>query len=181
MLAILWKRLIAALTTIPSFEDWGLTVGIFAIYSAIAFTIGKVTDFLRWQKPINNWLRIWCQTLFAPALVEEMIFRVFILPHSNERITTESWLIWAGASLFLFLIYHPINALTLYKAGYPTFLNSTFLLLASLLGIACTLAYSLTGSIWSPVVVHWLVVAIWLCYLGGYQQLTESEVGDHHL
>ncbi|WP_293204846.1 MULTISPECIES: hypothetical protein [unclassified Microcoleus] len=46
-----------------------------------------------------------------------------------------------------------------------------FLLLAAVLGVACSIAYLLIGSIWPAVVIHWLGVTVWLLLLGGYRRL----------
>jgi predicted Abi (CAAX) family protease len=74
-------------------------------------------------------------------------------------------------SLTLFILYHPLNALTLYKAGNPTFFQPVFLGLSALLGLTCTIAYWLTGSLWTISLIHWVVVVIWLLYLNGYDQV----------
>jgi predicted Abi (CAAX) family protease len=68
----------------------------------------------------------------------------------------------------MFLLHHPLNALTFYQAGSPT-----FLILANLLGLACTLVYWLTGSLWPPVLIHWIVVVVWLGWLGGLERLAQ--------
>ena len=57
--------------------------------------------------------------------------RVFFLPHPLERVLLTQWLMWASISLFIFVVYHPLNALTFYKKANPTFLQPVFLLLAS--------------------------------------------------
>ena len=172
---LLWNRIVAALTTVPGLSDWGQTAGILVAYGVIALLIGSSTRFLQWNVPIKNWLQVSLQALFAPAIIEEVGFRILLLPHPSEGVSMGTWWLWGGLSLVLFLLYHPLNALTLYKAGYPTFLNSTFLVLATLLGIACTLAYGLTASLWPPVLIHWVVVVIWLCWLGGVEHLTPQE------
>jgi predicted Abi (CAAX) family protease len=37
-----------------------------------------------------------------------------------------------------------------------------FLVQVTLLGLACSLAYLVSGSIWPPVLIHWLTVVVWL-------------------
>lgn len=64
---------------------------------------------------------------------------------------------------------HPLN---IFAAGHDTiFRTPVFLLSAALLGVACTVAYLHTGSLWVPVVIHWIIVAVWLVLLGGYKKL----------
>jgi len=73
----------------------------------------------------------------------------------------------------MFVVYHPLNALSFFSQGLETFFNSAFLLLATLLGITCSIAYLQSGSLWTPVVIHWLAVVVWLLFLGGYRKLYE--------
>ncbi|NEQ55860.1 MAG: CPBP family intramembrane metalloprotease [Leptolyngbya sp. SIO3F4] len=109
--------------------------------------------------------------LFRNRSIEEIGFRVLLLPHPSEGVSVKTWYWWGCISLFLFVIYHPLNGLTIYKSAYATFSNPIFLILATLLGIACILAYRLTHSLWPSVIIHWLVVVIWLCCLGGSTRL----------
>ena len=166
-----------AITTVPSLSDWELTIGILAIYGGLALLIGLPFRFLGWTTSEKKWRQITLLALFAPAFIEEIGFRILLLPDASEKVSLENWWIWGGLSLCLFLVYHPLNALTLYKVGYPTFLNPIFLILATLLGLACTLVYLITGSLWPPVLIHWVVVVIWLCWLGGVERLAQHEGG----
>lgn len=111
-----------------------------------------------------------------PALVEELIFRLLLIPHPIE--TASSLHIYGTSliSLILFISYHPLNAWTFYRLGNPTFMDWRFLTLTGLLGGVCTIAYLATGSIWVAVIIHWLVVGIWLKFLGGAQRLATSNV-----
>ncbi|MFB2837851.1 type II CAAX prenyl endopeptidase Rce1 family protein [Floridanema evergladense] len=85
--------------------------------------------------------------------------------------TTATVWFWGSLSLVLFIIYHPMNAVTFFPAGRKTFFNPIFLLLAAVLGIVCSVVYLQSGSLWLPVIIHWLVVVVWLVFLGGYKQL----------
>ncbi len=99
------------------------------------------------------------------------IFRVLLLPNPVEKAGTIAQWGAATISLFLFVIYHPANAYTFFPAGRKVFVHPVFLFLAALLGLICTLAYLHSGSLWTPVFLHWIVVAVWLLLLGGYQKL----------
>jgi predicted Abi (CAAX) family protease len=79
--------------------------------------------------------------------------------------------VWATLSLFLFVIYHPLNALTFFSQGRETFFDPIFLCLAAGLGIICTITYYQTGSLWLPVLIHWLVVVVWLLCFDGLTKL----------
>jgi predicted Abi (CAAX) family protease len=172
MISIMLGRLMAALP-LPSLVGWAIAGGILLAYGAIALPLGFASGFLHFDFSLrlkqHSDQILWL--FFLPVLVEELIFRVWLLAHPTEAVNTMTWLVWAVISLVLFIIYHPLNALTFYRAGNPTFLNIVFLTLAALLGIACTVAYILTGSMWTAVVMHWLVVTIWLFCLGGKAKL----------
>ena len=178
VISIMLGRLMAALP-LPSLSGWAIAGGILLVYGAIALPLGFASGFLRFDFSLRLRLHshqiLWL--FFLPALVEELIFRVWLLAHPTEAVTTMTWLMWAAISLVLFIIYHPLNALTFYRAGNPIFLNIVFLSLAALLGIACTVAYILTGSMWTAVVIHWLVVTIWLFCLGGKAKLSAIPFG----
>jgi predicted Abi (CAAX) family protease len=73
--------------------------------------------------------------------------------------------------LTAFVVYYPLEGLTVYPAGLGTLTNPVFLLLAAVLGIVCTQAYFQSGSVWSAVIIHWLVVVVWLLLLRGYGKL----------
>ncbi|MBD2680058.1 CPBP family intramembrane metalloprotease [Nostoc paludosum FACHB-159] len=175
-LSILLNRFLASLV-IPSFQDWLLVVLLLGIYSAIAIPIGWKFEFLQIQIWSGNWLDqslLILRCLFAPAILEELIFRVFLVPHPTENINFSDWLLWVTISLLLFILYHPLNAKTFFKAGLSTFFNLVFLSLAALLGITCTVAYALTGSLWVIVLIHWVVVVVWLIVFGGMGKLADS-------
>jgi predicted Abi (CAAX) family protease len=55
---------------------------------------------------------------------------------------------------------------------WQVFRDQRFLVLATGLGITCTLAYYATGgSLLAAAVTHWIPVAVWLFGLGGIQRL----------
>ncbi|MGD1950549.1 MAG: type II CAAX prenyl endopeptidase Rce1 family protein [Leptolyngbyaceae cyanobacterium] len=174
MLNILWERITIALTTLPTPHGWMVAAGIFVLYGLLALGIGSISRFLHWNSPVDNWLQISAQVFGVPAFLEEIIFRILLVPHPSKTVSLTSWWLYAGISLLLFLLYHPLNALTLYKAGNPLFFTPSFLIQATLIGLACTLAYKTTGSAWPPILIHWVPVVIWLCWLGGYEHLTAS-------
>ncbi|AFY95204.1 type II CAAX prenyl endopeptidase Rce1 family protein [Chamaesiphon minutus] len=178
ILATLVVRIWAGLITIPSSSEWLLGLCLLISYAAIALSIGFKSGFLSfhafapklgsrlWQQ-----MRSWMSLFFMPALVEEMLFRLLLIPHPIETASVPNIWIWSLISLILFLFYHPFNALTFYKLGNPTFMNWRFLTLAGLLGLVCTIAYLTTGSIWIPIIIHWLIVSSWLDFFGGNRHL----------
>jgi predicted Abi (CAAX) family protease len=78
--------------------------------------------------------------------------------------------------LAAFIVYHPLNALTFYPAGKPTFMDWRFLTLSGLLGAVCSIAYCTTGSIWPSVFIHWIIVVSWIELFGGQQVLSKNKM-----
>ncbi|MDJ0601696.1 MAG: CPBP family glutamic-type intramembrane protease [Crocosphaera sp.] len=159
-----------------SFQDWYVSLGILLSYGLIVLPIGFKLGFLRWKLPNFSSQTPWkmFQLLIAPAFIEELIFRVIFLPHPLKQIDSIQWLFWTGFSLILFIVYHPLNAMLFYPPGKGLFSQPIFLFFAGLLGISCTISYKITGSIWPCVMIHWLVVVIWLFFLGGQEELNKK-------
>lgn len=116
-------------------------------------------------------LRLAARVLLVPALLEEGFWRVLMLPHPTEIISDRKRWYLGLPMLGLFVVMHPLNAMTLYPTALATFTNPVFLLSATLLGLACTIAYWKSGSWWVVTAMHWLVVTVWLLCLGGYSAL----------
>ncbi|MBW4622416.1 MAG: CPBP family intramembrane metalloprotease [Cyanosarcina radialis HA8281-LM2] len=167
----IWYRLKVATLTLPNIKDWQRMGLLLPIYTLVALPIGFYGGFLKFE-PLaasdRTIIEIIAICFVTPAIAEELFFRVLLLPHFTEKFSRATQLIWAGLSLIAFIAYHPLNGLTFFPAGLETFNNPIFLLLAALLGIVCTLAYLSSGSLWTSVVLHWLVVITWLLLLGGY-------------
>jgi predicted Abi (CAAX) family protease len=113
--------------------------------------------------------------LVLPAVVEEILFRVLLIPHPIETALSADIYWWSIISLVAFILYHPLNALTFYPNGKPTFWDWRFLTLAGLLGGVCTIAYLTTGSVWPAVLMHWIVVGIWIKLAGGQRRLQREQ------
>lgn len=179
ILSFSFSRLVEATTTLPTYTGWLVSGLILVVYGLIALAWGIKTGFLAPLQlssslPRSIQIRVWVSSLIMPALVEELLFRCLLIPHPQEGVWWVTLLLWSGFSLLLFVLYHPLNARTFYKAGDPTFFDPTFLFLAALLGLACTGTYIFTGSVWPGTIIHWLVVAIWLVYLGGRERLSKA-------
>jgi predicted Abi (CAAX) family protease len=101
---------------------------------------------------------------------------LLLIPHSIETATSPDIYFWAIISLIAFILYHPLNALTFYAAGKPTFIDWRFLTLAGLLGAVCSISYCTTGSIWPPVLIHWITVASWIKLFGGQKLLSKNNM-----
>ncbi len=177
IISIILNRILASIF-IPTLHDWAIAALALLIYTVIAIPLGFSTGFLQLQilsaKPIEYFF-LTLRCLITPAITEELFFRVLFLPHPTAAVNWQ-WSLWAALSLLIFVIYHPLNAKTFYKDGYPTFFDPQFLLLATLLGLTCTITYALTGSAWIIIFIHWLVVVLWLLVFGGIRKLSKSGI-----
>ncbi len=177
IVSILFTRILGAVA-LPSWSEWGITGLILLGYGAIALPIGFSQQFLKfklWQASYWQYLLLAARLFLMPALVEEFVFRVLLLPSPRLGMIVPVWLALSACSLILFIAYHPLNAKTFYKPGNPTFLNPVFLMLTGLLGLACTIAYFLVGSLLAIAVLHWLVVTAWLTIFDGMAKLHRSD------
>lgn len=177
---LLAEKLINSLITLPTLTNWLEVFFLLLIYTVIILPIGLITKFLdyNWQKSPTIITKIVLTSLFTPAILEEIFFRVFLLPSPTEKISATTYL-WIVVSLIMFIIYHPLNALTFFPAGRKTFFEPVFLFSAGLLGLICAIAYQKSGSLWLAVFVHWLIVVAWLIFLGGYERLNYEKKGIH--
>lgn len=101
-------------------------------------------------------------TLFvAPALGEELLFRGLLIP---RRAASAQWTL---LSVLLFVLWHPLQAVTVGPPWATSFLDPWFLVLVAILGAALARIYAATGSLWPGVALHWTVVFGWKAVLGG--------------
>lgn len=121
--------------------------------------------------PLSQTIKITLITLFFPALSEEIIFRVLILPRQDESVSSLASLFWMVASVLVFVTYHPVNAVLFMKKAKSTFNSITFLASAAALGLTCSGIYLKTGCIYTTAAAHWLCVVGWLLLFGGYEKL----------
>jgi predicted Abi (CAAX) family protease len=160
----------------------GLALGalLLGAYAAAALALGRGTGFLPAQRTRARPLVMVRQAivlLLTPSLIEETLFRAALLPHPLEGLNGWDSLAWGALSVGLFVAWHPLAGRLWYRQGRRLFDDGRFLLLASLLGVVCVIAYQATGSIWPPVLIHWLVVLIWLELLGGRSRLGQAVQG----
>jgi predicted Abi (CAAX) family protease len=181
LLSTIVLRLWAGIITLPTLSGWLTALGLLGVYSVVALAIGFKSGFLTVDRqfgtldlPLVENIRSLIQLFFLPAVLEEIVFRLLPIPHPIETAIASDLYLWSAISLGLFIIYHPVNALTFYKVGHPTFLDWRFLILTGLLGVICTIAYLLTSSILAAVIIHWIVVIAWLKVFGGDRRLLQD-------
>lgn len=169
----LTDRLIDAkqgLVTLPKGSDIRFSVIVFLIYMVIALPIGFYSGFFTieiLQAETLVMIILPVSLFFIPALFEEIIFRGLLIPHKERKISPIPLAFYAAFSIMVFIVWHPINALTINHPAYSVFTDPVFLSLAALMAIACTITYLRTGSLWVPIAIHWFTVITWIYLLGG--------------
>ena len=169
-MALLAERVTLAFTTFPSFAQW-LWVGVItALYGYAALWILARTALFKRSKtavPLPKMLLLALIAIFTPSLVEELVYRVLFLPHPSEAVPLQIQLGWTLISLMLYVAAHPLLAWTLWHWSRRMFYRPAFLIIVTLLGIACSLAYLTTGSLYAPLFIHWLTIVVWKAFYGG--------------
>lgn len=174
VMRLIGDRLFTAISTLPRAEVWLQTLGLLVLFTLVALPLGFRLGFLKIDILQASWQTIFAiivTSLITPAITEELFFRVLFLPQPTENVSLVMVLLWLGISLAMFVAYHPLNALSFFPQGLKVFFDTAFLVLATLLGIFCSIAYIQSGSLWTAVVIHWLAVVVWLLFLGGYRKL----------
>jgi predicted Abi (CAAX) family protease len=167
MIALAAGRLRASVANWPRAGEWLLSALLLLAFVTVAVPLGLGAGFLGWEwhTPADKLPLLALRALFTPALLEETIFRVLPNPHPHESCSRAGVARRAFLSLAAYVLVHPLVALLLPELR-PVFQHPVFLLLVALLGAVCLFAYRLSGSLWPPVAIHWLVVTGWLS-LGG--------------
>eukprot|EP00884_Botryococcus_braunii_P010625 jgi/Botrbrau1/19564/Bobra.0035s0056.1 len=166
-------RLAASFRTVPSAAAWLQVGASIAVAGALTVPYGLKTGFLQYT-PVNDKATRYgglLVTFFAPSLFEEALFRSLLLPHPlvDGTLAWKPFLRTALLPLAVFVAYHLVNPS---KRSREVFWDPRFLVMASILGAACSVSYYVSGgSLLAATVTHWVPVYIWLFYLGGYAKV----------
>lgn len=167
-------RLVNAATFWPSWKLLPVAVLAIGIYSLLGLPYGFQSRFLKWQpvgdRPLQTAFHI-LRLFLIPALVEETIFRVLLLPHPTEAVAGRQLLGWAAVSIGLYVLSHWLLGKLLRRKVQDTLCDRRFLLMVTWLGVVLTAAYQWMGSLWLVVLIHGTVVVVWIYCLGGHEQL----------
>ncbi|MHC4119094.1 MAG: CPBP family glutamic-type intramembrane protease [Planctomycetota bacterium] len=113
-------------------------------------------------------------TLFVfPSLLEEAFFRGVLIPNDAAGKTKPRITAYIAISTAAFVLWHPATALTINKTAAAVFLDPAFLVIVTLLGITCSISYVISRCLWTPIIIHWLTVVVWVIFLGGRNKLLE--------
>lgn len=151
---------------LPDPRHWLEALILFGIYAAITAPVMIVTDMFTFQPRFDTTLLIIAViAFFAPALGEELVFRVFLQPkpgqdHKQRRLMIRQSLFWIriGLSLILFLLWHPAQIWLGLPTAQSMFAEPVFLGAAGLMAVACTISYQRSASIWPAITAHWALI-----------------------
>jgi predicted Abi (CAAX) family protease len=145
----------------PASQLWSLGIGIG--YGALALSLGWCRGWLprRWRwVPWHQLVPRAARLLVVPALAQEVLFRALLLPSALDGVRPLAMVPWVALSVGLFVAWHGLSA-RLKRGKLPIRrVDPRQLVQLSLLGLACALAFVVSGSLWPPVLIHWLAVVV---------------------
>jgi predicted Abi (CAAX) family protease len=147
---------------------------VYVAFLLAAAPIGLTAGLLRPTMPhlpVQGALATGLLLLIQPALVEEIVFRGLLLPRDARTLPLRRLAVVVAAALAVYVASHPLNAWLFRPDVLGLFTSPVYLVLAALLGLACTITYFISRSIWPPVAIHWLTVVTWIWFLGGQRSL----------
>ncbi len=169
-----FHQLLRGLRTVPSRRDIVfaalVTGGYFILTGAIGFGSGLLRPSIA---PLTPGLIAAVPLLLFifPSIPEEVVFRGLLLPHRGSAPSRKRMVVETAISTTLFVVWHPFNAATINPSAYAIFTDPRFLVLVVLLGLTCAITYLRSGSLWIPIVIHWLTILPWVLLLGGRNEL----------
>tara|TARA_R110000868_G_scaffold53744_2_gene168511 strand:+ start:6759 stop:7262 length:504 start_codon:yes stop_codon:yes gene_type:complete len=150
-----------ALRTLPSRRDGLEALFLFAVFAVFAILMragsGPIT--FSWTSDWTGFLMTALAAMVIPALGEEMVFRVLLAGRAG--------FVRGALALFAFVLWHPLQVWIGLPFAQPVFLDPAFLATAAALGLACTISWRRSGSLWPAVAMHWAVVVVWKGMAGG--------------
>ena len=166
-------NLLAGLRTSPfraPLKAWLLV----PFYALIALTVGFGSGLFQFEPLTSKMAFLLPLTLLVfPSLLEEAFFRGLLIPRNTAGHGRKYIILAVGGSTLLFVVWHPLGALTVNPGAIAIFFDPAFLLIVTALGITCGYGYVVSKSLWVPVLIHWLTVVIWVLLLGGRNLVLE--------
>jgi predicted Abi (CAAX) family protease len=144
----------AAITTWPPAGVWARCAALYLIFLACAFPIawwaGLIAPSPTPMTPAAA-AGLAALVFVHPAFFEELVFRALLLPRRPREVPRARLVAIAAIALALYVAAHPLNAWLFSPGLRGLFTSPSYLALAALLGLTCTLAYFVSSSIWPPV------------------------------
>ena len=164
MIAAAWRRLGIALH-LPDRDGLRRALPIAIAGLAAIAAVAAATGFARFDPmPFGwIWLRYAVALAIVPSLTEEILFRGLIVPPRDQPMSPAV----ATGAVAAFVLWHPLQAVTIGPPWAATFLSPVFLLIVTILSATLVWMYRRSGSIWPGMIVHWLVVAGWKLVFDG--------------
>jgi predicted Abi (CAAX) family protease len=170
------KDLIVSFKT-PPFNQLGFTLLILIICGLLAFTIGFVGNIFIFKTLEANVIYILPFILFIfPSLLEELFFRGCLIPRSSFSKSIKHKIFRILISSIIFVLWHPFNAYFFNQDAQELFYNIYFLIIVFILGLSCGISYIISKSIWTPIIIHWLTVLVWIIFLGGINLINKGNI-----
>lgn len=173
-------RVRRSLLTLPSWRSWieCAAAGLVLAISLGALGFGSGLLHVSPRSP-SALAQIAIIAFFVPAFFEELVFRAALIP---DRIEQKAAIPYILGSTLLFTGWHLVEARIFHDAA-ATFVRPDFLASAAVLGLACAVLRRRSGTIWTAVILHWLVVVAWLGWLGGPSigELAHDPIGWHRI
>jgi predicted Abi (CAAX) family protease len=163
-----------AVATWPGASAWRRCLYVYLLFLAAALPLGLTSGLLHAARaPLDSGAAAVVAVLLflRPALVEELLFRALLLPRRPSSMGRGRLALTVTAAVALYVAAHPLNALAFRPSALGVFDNPFYLAITTLLGLACSAAYLISGSVWPPVVIHGTTVTLWILYLGGWRLL----------
>jgi predicted Abi (CAAX) family protease len=161
---VIFRRVWRACVTPPNLRallDLALAACVFGLVAVFVGAAGGLIAYA--PRPSGEFALLAFRAFFIPALGEEFVFRAMLVP-SRADAPNAFWPIALSAALFTG--WHVVETLFLPNSS-ATFLRADFLALAASLGLLCAILRWRSGSIWTAVALHWLVVVAWQGWFGG--------------
>jgi predicted Abi (CAAX) family protease len=158
------RRLRTAFRTLPDRSGWQFAACQALWLLPLIGLLGWRGGFLAWHPTFETrtWMLLAVAFVF-PAVVEEALFRVSLVPLSGTPGRRRAA---ACVALILFVLWHPIQSRLYSVPWHALALSPWFLASVAALGAACTRIWLRTRSIWPCVAMHWSVVAAWKALFG---------------
>jgi predicted Abi (CAAX) family protease len=165
MLVTAVKQTWRALKAWPATGRWKAALGLALPAVVIVALSGYLGGWLRLDPVVDlqSALIAAVTLFFIPALAEELIFRGILL----SWFATFSQRLGNWLAIGLYVLWHPLQALTFGPPWSAIFLQPSFLFATFILGIVLTHIRIVSQSLWPVIAIHWLLVLVWKLLFAG--------------